>query len=162
MKIGVLSDTHIATLALGDQLARRLFSGCFADVSAILHAGDLVHPELESCFYPCPWYAVRGNMDHLAEQTPVKRVLHLAGKRVGMVHGWGSPLQVEENVLGSFAEQMPDVLIFGHSHLPVCRMVDRTLLLNPGSPTDPRLAAGPSVGLLTLADRVTAEIIRLD
>jgi putative phosphoesterase len=162
MKIGVLSDTHIVTLAQGNQLARKLFSGCFADVAAILHAGDLVHPELEHCFYPCPWYAVRGNMDYPGNQAPEKRVLHLAGKRVGMIHGWGSPAQVEANVLSSFADQMPDVLVYGHSHLPVCRMVAATLLLNPGSPIEPRSAPAPSVGLLTLGDRVTGEIIQLD
>lgn len=53
------------------------------------------------------------------------------------------------------------VLVFGHSHQPECRWVGSTLLLNPGSPTDPRLAPVPTVGIQTLGDVVFGEIINL-
>lgn len=161
MKIGVLSDTHIFSGLQGRQLAAQLMTGAFVGVDAILHAGDHVYHGLDKCFAPVPWYAVRGNLDRTLVDLPSNRSLILNGKRVGMVHGWGQGTEIVKNVLDSFADNMPDVLVFGHSHQPVCRWVGSTLLLNPGSPTDPRLAPAPTVGVLTLGETVFGEIINL-
>ena len=38
----------------------------------------------------------------------------------------------------AFKDEELDIIIFGHSHMPVVRYVGRTLLINPGSPTDKR------------------------
>jgi putative phosphoesterase len=161
MKIGVLSDTHIISTLDGQQLAERLMSGVFADVDAILHAGDHVYQDLGLCFAPVDWYAVRGNLDQALVNVPAKRIMNFSGKRIGMIHGWGRGSDIVSNVLASFADTMPDVLIFGHSHQPECRWVGSTLLLNPGSPTDPRSARIPTVGMLTLGDTIVGEIINL-
>lgn len=161
MKIGVLSDTHIISGLQGRQLAAQLMTGAFVGVDAILHAGDHVYHGLDECFAPVPWYAVRGNLDRTLVDLPSNRSLILNGKRVGMVHGWGRGTEIVKNVLDCFADDMPDVLVFGHSHQPECRWVGSTLLLNPGSPTDPRLASAPTVGVLTLGETVFGEIIDL-
>ena len=161
MKIGVLSDTHIISSPQGRQLAGQLMTGAFAGVDAILHAGDHVYQGLDGCFPPVPWYAVRGNKDRTLLDLPFNRSLILKGKRIGMVHGWGQGGEIVKNVLNCFADDMPDVLVFGHSHQPECRWVGSTLLLNPGSPTDPRLAPAPTVGVLTLGETVFGEIIDL-
>ncbi|MFK5926273.1 MAG: YfcE family phosphodiesterase, partial [Desulfuromusa sp.] len=140
MKIGVLSDTHLHSLDAGMILAQKLLDGPFADVEAILHAGDQTCPDLDSCFYPIPWYGVRGNMDGLQSLLPTKRIVALAQKRIGLVHGWGAPTGIEKRVMDSFSGDDINVLVFGHSHRPVCRMVGKILLFNPGSPTDRRSA----------------------
>jgi len=163
MKIGVLSDTHIDSLDIGVELAQRLMGGPFADVDAILHAGDHIHPGLESCFYPIPWYGVRGNMDGWQDiMLPTKRVLFLANIKIGMVHGWGPPHGLEERVLDLFSDVSLDVLVFGHSHRPTCFQSGNVLLFNPGSPTDRRAAPYHTVGILNLGTGVTGEIIRVD
>ena len=90
MLLGVLSDTHIADIRDGYCLAEQLLDGPFADVDAIIHAGDHVHPDLSECFAPLPMYSVSGNMDQLSYERPVKRILTLADVRIGVVHGWGS------------------------------------------------------------------------
>ena len=162
MRIGVLSDTHIQSLADGQRLASRLLNGPFAQVDMILHAGDHVLPELDSCFYPLPWFAVCGNMDAHRDHLPGKRILSLENWRIGMVHGWGSPFGLEQRVIECFNGEQIDVLVFGHSHLPVCRRQGSMLLLNPGSPTDRRSAPHHSVGVLTLDAQVRGEIILLD
>lgn len=161
MKIGVLSDTHINSTLDGQQLAMQLMSGVFADVDIILHAGDHVYQDLGLCFAPVDWYAVRGNLDRSLVDVPVKRILIFNGKRIGMVHGWGQGRDIVKNVLTCFADEMPDVLIFGHSHQPECRWFGSTLLFNPGSPTDPRSASAPTVGILTLNDKISGRIIDL-
>lgn len=161
MRIGVLSDTHLRSMSQGRQLAQLLFAGPFSDVAAILHAGDHVHPDLGLCFAPCPWYAVRGNMDSQQDGLPDKRILSFIGMRIGLIHGWGVAAEVETHILNKFADDMPDALVFGHTHRPVCRYVGATLIFNPGSATEPRSALAPSVGVLTLDDGISGEIISL-
>jgi putative phosphoesterase len=162
MHIGILSDTHIKDLNKGHKLAEKLMQGPFADVSSIIHAGDHVHPDLSLCFSPLPFYSVCGNMDSVQQDRPVRRVLCFADKRIGVVHGWGPLNSIEERVLQEFSDDNVDAVVFGHSHLPLCKQVGSVLLLNPGSATDRRSAPFHSVGLLHIDAKVTAEIIALE
>jgi putative phosphoesterase len=164
MKIGVLSDTHICRAGQAQQLAERLLRGPFAEVDAIFHAGDAVIADLESCFYPLPWYAVRGNMDQQLVDLPVSRVVSLAGKKIGLVHGWGGVHGIEQRVKAHFYGFDLAAVVFGHSHQPVCRREGSLLLFNPGSATDRRNAPAHTVGILTLEENkeIYAEIIPLD
>ncbi len=162
MKVGVLSDTHIDSFEAGLNLSERLMQGPFADVDAILHAGDMILPELASCFSPIPWYAVRGNMDGANSGNPIKRIVEMNNKRIGMIHGWGAQTDLKDRVLNSFAEESLDVLVFGHSHQPLCLNYGSLLLFNPGSPTDRRKASCHTVGILTLGAEITGTIIPLD
>ena len=162
MKIGVLSDTHINSLAEGMNLAEKLLAGPFTGVEAIFHAGDLVIEELESCFYPIPWFGVRGNMDPARIALPERRVVEVAGKRFGLIHGWGAPPGIEQRVMSAFATEPLDALIFGHSHEPICKRVGSLLLMNPGSSTDRRYAPQHSVGLLTIDHEICGEIVTID
>lgn len=162
MKIGVLSDTHIHSLKAGITLAEKLLSGPFSNVDVVLHAGDHVLPELASCFYPLPWYGVQGNMDCSSDALPLQRVVQLGGFSIAMTHGWGSPYGIESRVLQSFCLEDIDVMIYGHSHIPVCHKVGSVLLMNPGSPTDKRSAPFHSVGLLYLDAVPRGEIISVE
>ena len=161
-KIGVLSDTHINSLADAADLADRLLNGPFRGADAILHAGDQVCPELESCFYSLPWYGVRGNMDRARNDLPDWRIIDFASWKIGLIHGWGPPSGIEERVMTVFSGRGIDVLVFGHSHQPLSRRQGKVLLFNPGSPTQRRAAPFHSVGVLHLGDVAKAEIIRLD
>ncbi|MDA3903672.1 MAG: metallophosphoesterase [Desulfuromusa sp.] len=162
MRVGVLSDTHIHSLDAGFELAQKLLNGPFSSVDAILHAGDHVHADLDSCFHSIPWYGVRGNMDSSDGMLPLQRIVKLGKIRIGLVHGWGVSTGIEKRVLSSFSESDIDVLVFGHSHRPVCRKVGPILLFNPGSPTDRRSAPFHTVGILHIASKVRGEIIRID
>ena len=55
------------------------------------------------------------------------------------------------------------VVVFGHTHLPVCEDSDGLLLLNPGSPTERRRAPFRSFAELDLGDDgvVVARIVAL-
>jgi len=162
MKIGVLSDTHIHSLSAGTRLAEKLLNGPFREVDAILHAGDHVLPELESCFYPLPWYGVQGNMDRSAADLPLQRIIRLGDFSIAMTHGWGPPHGIEARILQHFSLENIDVLIYGHSHMPVCHSDGSLLVMNPGSPTDKRSAPYHSVGLLYLEEIPRGEIINID
>lgn len=161
-RIGVLSDTHFP--ATGEALAfiAELDNTHFARVDLILHAGDIVAPEILQGFTHCPVMAVRGNMDPAVADLPVRRVFEIGSKRIGLMHGWGPAYDLEQRLRHEFREAELDVLVFGHSHRPVCRWQEDLLLFNPGSAADRRQMAYHSVGILEIGDRVRGEIIPLD
>jgi putative phosphoesterase len=158
--LGIISDTHLTQVSSAFKLAEQLLDGPFAGVDAILHAGDIVIADLESCFAGIPFYAVQGNMDTGSPDLPLKRILKVAGYRIGLIHGWGSPSAVPRNVLKEFSGDDLDMLIFGHSHTPYHAVVGSTLLFNPGSAMDHRGNADScSVGLVELGRKIYARHI---
>ncbi|RME33940.1 MAG: metallophosphoesterase [Deltaproteobacteria bacterium] len=162
IKIGCLSDTHLSGVEDCRRLADRLLEGVFADVDLILHAGDIGSEELLFCLAPVEVLAVAGNTDVGLTHHPAQRVFRRGGVCIAMAHGWGAGERVSLSLWKYFADRNPDVIVFGHSHVPENRKRGQTLMFNPGSPTRPRSSFGPSVGVLTLCDgRVEARIFPL-
>lgn len=165
MRLLVLSDTHARAERVPQVMAA--LAPHLAHVDLVLHAGDMVAPAmLEALEAHATVYAVRGNMDgpdlaHLPEQT----VLDLGGHRIGLIHGWGAPNDLERRVFERFSDRegrpTVEALVFGHSHQALVTERQGVLLLNPGSPTDRRFAPYLSFGLLELGERLEAEIVRL-
>ena len=163
LSVLVLSDTHIRRdgrrtlpLAVRDVAAR-------ADV--VLHAGDVVVPDvLTDLAGYGPVHAVLGNNDHeLVGTLPATLLVDLAGVRVAMVHDSGPTAGRPTRLKRMFPAA--DVVIFGHSHLPLDECgLDGQRLFNPGSPTERRRAPTHTVGLLELdAGRVVAHrLVHLD
>jgi putative phosphoesterase len=150
VRIGVLSDTHLPDSAEAGAFLQELAARHFAGVELILHAGDIVACGVLAAFAPCPVYGVRGNMDAADPELPNKRVLHVAGLRIGLIHGWGPPAGLLHRVRREFADTHLDCLVFGHSHEPLCQQEEGLLLFNPGSATDRRNQPCCSVGLLEI------------
>lgn len=101
-----------------------------------------------------PVTGVYGNVDgeDMKEIVPARQLITLAGYSIGVVHGHGEGKTTEKRALEAFAEQPPDLLIYGHSHIPVLRYFKKTLLFNPGSVTDKRWLPYYSFGLLTIGE----------
>ena len=162
IKVGVLSDTHITRFSKGMGFLEKLNKEYFRESDIILHAGDMVDPDILLGFGGKTVHAVRGNMDPPVPGIPDRKIIEIGGFRIGLIHGWGPPDNLEERVLNAFAGEGLDALVFGHSHQPLCQRRKGILLLNPGSPTDRRWAPYHSIGLLTLTDEISGEIIRID
>lgn len=157
--IGVVSDTHVPARARA--LPAQLFDA-FADVDMILHAGDLVSEsvltELEAL---APVHAVCGNMDppELARRLPRTKMIEAAGVKIGLIHGDGRGGSTVERAYQAFPDA--DCIVFGHSHTPHLERRGKTLLFNPGSPTDRRREPKHSYGFLEIEDgRVEGRIVR--
>ena len=165
MRVGVMSDTHLRTHD-DPSFLKRIIEKHFFDCSIILHAGDLVH--LDHFYHIIPeqaqFMAVTGNMDGpmVADHLPARRILDIENHRIGLVHGHGSPHQIQQTVLKQFAGEKMDAIVFGHSHKPFNQVVNEILLFNPGSPTDKRFAPYPSVGKLDINGGIQGRIIRLE
>lgn len=162
IRIGVLSDTHLADSADAREFLLGLIEDVLAPVDMILHAGDLVAPGLLDVFDDYPFHAVRGNMDPAAPGVPIRKVIDVGDFRIGMIHGWGSPDGLEERISAEFAEISLDCLVYGHTHHPVCHWRDGVLYFNPGSATDCRMTPYHSVGLLEVGLDIRGSIIRID
>jgi len=161
-RIGVLSDTHLAESGEALSFLADLADSYFAGVDLILHAGDLVAPGILSAFTCCPVLAVRGNMDPVAADLPEKRLIEAGPARIGLMHGWGASYDLEDRLLREFRDARLDVLVYGHSHRPVCHRRDGILLFNPGSASDRRRMPYHSVGLLEVGDDIQGRIIPID
>lgn len=153
MKIGVVSDTHMPRFAKALPFALR--DGLLRErVALILHLGDFTAPEVAGLFGElAPFDAVAGNNDgpELQRRFGRRKLLELDRVRVGMTHGDALRRASPDCVLEAFADDAPDVILFGHSHTPYCARHGDVWLLNPGSPTDKRRNPRYSWGLLEIA-----------
>jgi putative phosphoesterase len=150
-RVVVLADTHIRRGG-----SRRLPDAVYAELGradVVLHAGDVLVPELlDELRRFAPVHAVLGNNDdvELARVLPETQLLTIDGVRVGMIHDSGA----RAGRPGRMRRRFPgaDVVVFGHSHQPVCEVgVDGQLLVNPGSPIERRRAPTHTIAVLDLA-----------
>ncbi|MFH1035814.1 MAG: metallophosphoesterase family protein [Pseudomonadota bacterium] len=156
-KIGVLSDTHLRDYQpeLGQRLAQ-----VFQGVDMILHAGDLVNLRVLDLLDAPQVRAVCGNMDDstVAMTLPRKLVVEIEGFKIGLIHGWGSPVGLAGRVAGEFTGV--DCIVFGHSHRPMNARQGGVLMFNPGSVGKGFIGSG-TVGLLTVEQALSGQIIKL-
>jgi putative phosphoesterase len=149
MLVVVLSDTHLPEGGFDRLTAAAVRWVERAD--HVLHAGDVVAPDIiDGLRALAPVHAVLGNNDHrLARLLPETELLDLDGVRVGMIHDSGAKAGRAARLRARFP--IADVVVFGHSHLPLVQDgVDGQLLFNPGSPTQRRMAPTHTIGVLEL------------
>ena len=111
LRIGVLSDTHLPGSGDAQAFLRDLIENILAPVDMILHAGDLVAPDLLSVFDDYPAHVVRGNMDPPTPGVPLKKIINVGGFTIGLIHGWGPPGGLEERVYAEFSSVSLDCLV---------------------------------------------------
>jgi putative phosphoesterase len=100
-----------------------------------------------------PVHAVMGNNDLpevAAWGAPETLELELGGLRVAMIHDSGQAGGRGRRLRQRFPAA--DLVVFGHSHIPMDRTEDGLHIFNPGSPTDRRRQPHGTVGLLDIAD----------
>jgi len=151
MRVVVLSDTH----------APRRWRGCPPAVAEhlrgaefILHAGDVCVPSvLDELAAYAPVKVVRGNNDGpdvAAWGAPETLELELAGLPVAMIHDSGPAARRTARMHRRFPGA--DLVVFGHSHIPMDETGDGVRIFNPGSPTDRRRQPHGTIGLLDIED----------
>jgi uncharacterized protein len=149
MRVVVLADTH----------APRRWRACPPRVAAelrgadlILHAGDVCTAAVlaELAEY-APVAAVVGNNDDPdvagwgATETAE---LDLEGVAVAMLHDSGPAVGRLVRMRRAFPRA--DLVVFGHSHIPLDESSGGLRLFNPGSPTDRRRQPHGTLGVLRI------------
>jgi putative phosphoesterase len=149
VSVAIIADTHMP------KGGRRLPGRCLELLAAaeeIVHAGDIsslaVLREIEAIGPPV--HAVHGNVDtaEVRELLPETLRLELLGRPVAVVHDSGPA----RGRLGRLGARFPEaeLVIFGHSHIPLHERSPTLQIFNPGSPTERRRAPQRSMGLLDL------------
>jgi len=157
IRIGVISDTHLNGF---DQELAEKAAEVFAGVDIILHAGDLTSLLVLDALEAPEVIAVAGNMDGPAVRAnlPAKRIVTAGGFKIGLIHGWGSPMGLAGRVAREFSGV--DAVVFGHSHRPTNLVKKDILLFNPGSYAKGFLGSG-TVGLLELDREIIGRVLQL-
>jgi len=143
MKLGLISDTH--------GHVPNTVHAALAGVDYILHAGDVgrrdVITELEAI---APVRAVLGNTDY-GIQLPVTRLEEFWGKKIMIQHivDVDFPSQQVRTILNS---DQPDIVVFGHTHVPFDDQRNGAWFINPGSASQPRDYSLASVAILDFSD----------
>jgi len=154
MKIGLVSDTHLPRF--GKDLPAVLKQGLIAQrVELILHMGDFTNLAVADMFRRiAPFDAVAGNNDpeEICRSFRRRKILPMAGLRIGMIHGDGTRKTTLERAVDAFADDGVDVILFGHSHNPYCKLHGDVWLVNPGSPTDKRRNQSYSYAVLEIVN----------
>ena len=189
MRLGIVSDIHghaaalrrafelmgpvDALMCLGDSISEYRFSN---ETVALLRERQVltIHGNHEEVFFgpmgvrarSMPWIDA-GLLDWLGGQ-PAQRMLEWNGRKVLAVHStsWSSGhayISEHDPLFSRFADSGVDVLLYGHTHLPVVRRVGGTLIVNPGSVGESRSEGGLGLSCAVVdLDRPDATILRFD
>ena len=133
----------------------------------VLHAGDVCVPAvLDELAAYAPVRVVLGNNDGpdvAAWGAGVTETLSLDvdGLRVAMIHDAGPRPGRGRRMRRRFPDA--DLVVYGHSHIPMDVVDDGTHLFNPGSPADKRRQPRHTAGVLEIAagELVRHEIVTL-
>lgn len=158
MKLGVLSDTHLI-VPLPE--FKKSIDHHFRDVDKILHLGDFTGLSIARYLSDQKeLIAVCGNMDprEIRTEFPGKRVIEISGFKIGLIHGWGWGCKNEVLIRNQFDDV--DVIVYGHTHIPVNHRVKEILFFNPGSFTRPSDGKG-TLGILRVGEEITGEIVEI-
>lgn len=160
MILGLISDTRIPERA--NELPKKVLE-IFKEVDLILHSGDITDQSvLDKLNEIAPVKAVQGNMDRAyGLDLPKNIVLEIENKKVGVIHGQVYPRGDTQQLYYTAKELEVDILVSGHSHQPQIEQIKDVLLLNPGSPTVPRLADRTVMLLEITSKEVNVDLIKI-
>jgi uncharacterized protein len=164
IRIGVVSDTHLVNPARG--IPDRVFD-LLRGSDLILHAGDINRLwVLDELRHVAPVHAVAGNNDdpELQELLPMERYYQIGPHRIGLLHGHvlaGRKSATARNVALDRMRGVVDCVIYGHSHKPEIEHREGVLMINPGSPTQPRWAPAATLAILEVGVTIEARLIEV-
>lgn len=148
MQIALIADTHLTA-------GRELPAACTERLRAsdlILHAGDFVSVEAlnELEALGPSLIAVHGNRDdpEVMHRLPEITTTEVEGIRFAVIHDAGPATGRLERMRTRFPDA--DVVLFGHSHMPLHEHADGFHIFNPGSPTQRRRAPHRTIGFATI------------
>lgn len=151
MRILVISDTH-------RNLSRvyKVINDIRDKIEVVIHCGDVVEDAdaIRSRYSDLRVYNVRGNCDY-GSAVPNENIFFMGGKRFFVTHGdmygvnWST-----DRLCYKGAEVGADVCLYGHTHIPDIEYYNGMVIMNPGSPTNPRGGSKFSYGIIKIEDGI--------
>lgn len=134
MKALVFSDSHGNLDGIVEAMQRH------PEYEAVFHLGDIGNDvNYLRLMTPYPVYIVRGNCDTMLKLKETL-VVDFGGKKIAMCHGhrylsYGGGM---DSLRYFGLQQKADIVMFGHTHVPLLERAKDIILLNPGSISQPR------------------------
>ncbi len=144
-RILVMSDTHGNKVNIDKALSK------YGDADCIIHLGDYVRDaEYIRTLTGKKVYSVKGNCDFSGAKQEL--LLRIGGKSILALHGHRQGVKDSLLALGLYAaEKGADIVLFGHTHVPLEDFYENVIMYNPGSLGEPR-GRKPSLGIVTIED----------
>lgn len=115
----------------------------------VLHLGDVTR-DAQRLLAECPGLQleqVRGNCDGFIDDYPEEKEIFFGTKRVWLLHGHTYRVKMGIGMLTSEARARGvNVVLFGHTHEPLCFLEGNLWVMNPGAIGGP--AAQPTYGVI--------------
>jgi len=158
MRIFVVSDTHGSTMEVINKMQT------MEKPDLIIHLGDYVEDgvkieeelEIETII-------VKGNGDYFHPEFKEDEILTIEGRRIFLTHGHKYNVSYgEDNLLYRGEELNADIILFGHTHVPLLFKESDIIVMNPGSPSMPRgYNKKKSFGILEIGSEIVGEIVAI-
>ncbi len=150
MLIAVVSDSHNNSKSI--EVLKEYITK--ADILLFLGDGEADILKIKAEFKG-PIYAVSGNCD-IYSKNPEELVLELMGKRIFMCHGHRYNVKYNyDNIYYKGREVGADIILFGHTHIPMIEESDGIIMMNPGSLSRGAGTIGRSLGYIEILDDAT-------
>lgn len=149
MKILVISDTH------GDINKAEEAIKLNKDIDLIIHLGDYFRDalKLSTMFPDIPFEYIYGNSDFMIENVPAEKLLDVCGKKIFITHGHRYSVKWDYEKLFKKAQEIhADMVLFGHTHCPDIVTRGQSIILNPGSASDPREDSDESYAIIEIEE----------
>jgi phosphoesterase, MJ0936 family len=133
MKILIVSDTHGKNDYLFNTLER------VGPIDMLIHLGDFEGGEdYIRSMVDCPVEMVSGNNDFF-NRLPKELIIRIGKYVVLLTHGHRYGVNYgTSNLIETAQKNHVDIVMFGHTHVPMINLTQEVWLINPGSLSLPR------------------------
>ena len=155
MKIGIISDTHGNKQCMDEAISYLM------DCDLIIHAGDnFSDSKYIHSVTKIGMMAVKGNCDF--DNVEDELIFDIEDKNIFLCHGDKYSVKYGLEQLEEKAKEVEaNIVIFGHTHTPLCIEKDNILYINPGSVSIPRNVNYKSMAILYIDnDNISVEEIK--
>lgn len=158
MRIFVVSDSHGNI----EDFLNKIFTMERPDL--IIHLGDYVDDGLKIAESTgVETIIVKGNGDYFHKDYNEDELVDIKGKKIFMTHGHNYNVRYGVNRLFYKGKELnADLVLFGHTHVPVVIEEDNIIIMNPGSSSLPRTYdREKTFALLEIEKDIRIEIIKI-
>jgi putative phosphoesterase len=133
MRVLIVSDTHGRNHYLLKTLER------VSPIDMLIHLGDIEGgEEYIKSIVPCPMEMIAGNNDFF-NGLPKEKIIQIGKYSIMLTHGHRYGVNFSTNgLLDSATRNKVDIVMFGHTHVPMIDLSGAIWVINPGSLALPR------------------------
>jgi hypothetical protein len=157
MRIAVVSDTH----GNYKEFLRLIESQEKFDM--LFHLGDYVDDaEKLKKILSVPTIIVKGNGDYWSNYNE-DEVIEIEGKKILLTHGHKYNVRFNyTNLYYRGLELEADLVLFGHTHVPINIKENNLIIMNPGSPSLPRSHDRKrTFGIIEIGENISTSIVEI-